>query len=558
MPGLPATGTLRYNNYVFDGATHVNVDVEFVRDESQRTVIGHRHIITVEAIVSGSDGVLPDLDSTLQNIRSRLGEQGKELVFINKGFGTDLIINTGLVRDIDFGPKPMILSWLPLGDDKAAQIVWRVETTIPVCGPGKRARRNGIISINYGSSYTIDSLGNTTRVLSGHLTIVNGNGIKDTADRYRKFFTPLTLPGFARSQTWKTSQDKRRLDFSITDTEIPSPNPYPKGIVDIRGSHRLSWRMGKEAGIWANNIEATIEGNAGLSVSQTWQVFLTIVEQRRRIAKERGRKNVFLLAVDVQEDLFGRPQQFSVQYQILGSVQDFVGLSGLWRPIGTDWTQWAVSLDDSVFDHRGFAQLGDVAGNDVIVNLCGPQIPVVPNNLQRRKRQLIPQFKGLQNYVPDNGDETYLKYRNKVTVHKQSPVTQQSVIQKPKSTDGNWNVYKRPPIGSPLYKKSADTLLGSPGDDTLIGPTGKDDIIQRSGDARYGVRIEGAARRAGTPTPAPYVSKVGERDVVEIRYQAGQTQLCEAFGVPVYDAWWSIDYLLDGPPGTVQTLPYFG
>lgn len=566
MPGLPATGTLRYNDYVFDGATHVNVEVDFVRDDSNRTIIAHRHVITVEAIVSGSDGILPDLDTTLENIRRRLGEQGKELVFINKGFGTDLIVNTGLVHDIDNGPKPLALSWVPLGDDKAAQIVWQVETTVPVCAPGKKSRRNGLVSINYGASYAIDTRGNTTRTLAGHLTIINGAGIKDTADRYRSWFSPLPIPGFERSQSWAVSLDKRRLDFTITDMEIPTPNPYPKNVVRIEGSHRLQWRMGKDAGMWQNQITATIEGDANLSTAQCWQIFLNIVEQRRRIAKERSGKTVFLLGVDIEESLFGRPQSFSLSYQLLGSLKDFVGVSGLWRPLGTRWNEWAVSLGGSTFNNRGAAQLQEVAANDAIVNLCGPPIPVVPNNLHLERRPPTPAFATIKNESPASEDDTdFIIYRSYLKNEQKTPAAQQSTIQQKRKRINLWNAALDPPPqrvprfqeGTEFEAPSRTSFLRQGAPDTLPGGSG-DDYIQLSGDTSYGVRMEGFARRAGSPVPMPSILKVGSRDVHEIRSSFGQRIVGECFGVLVYDAWWRLDYLIDGAPGDVNALPYFG
>ena len=119
MPGLPATGTLSYNGYVFDGATHIEADVEFLYDDAGRTIIAHRHTITVDAIVAADS----DLDDDVLLIRKRLGEAGRKLTFISKGFGDDLTA-VGIVSDVDAGPFPQELSWKPLGDDKAAEIRW--------------------------------------------------------------------------------------------------------------------------------------------------------------------------------------------------------------------------------------------------------------------------------------------------------------------------------------------------------------------------------------------------------------------------------------------------
>jgi len=72
MIGLAATGTLSYNGYTFDGATKIDVQVDFVLEDAGRVVKAHKHIITVQAIVA-NDGTAGDLDADLLNIRRRLG-----------------------------------------------------------------------------------------------------------------------------------------------------------------------------------------------------------------------------------------------------------------------------------------------------------------------------------------------------------------------------------------------------------------------------------------------------------------------------------------------------
>ena len=159
MPGLPATGELSYNGYEFDGATHIKVDLEFVYDEAGRTIIAHKHLITVTAVVEDGDG----LDSTLENIRRRLGESGKNLKFVNKGFGKDLKVTpSGVTRDVTSGPNPKELSWVSLGDDKSAQIVWSVEVDVVVCGSGGARRSRGVMALNYSTTFLINEHGDTT------------------------------------------------------------------------------------------------------------------------------------------------------------------------------------------------------------------------------------------------------------------------------------------------------------------------------------------------------------------------------------------------------------
>ena len=313
--GLPATGELSYNGYEFDGASKIVASVEFLLDEAKRVVIAHFHTIKVSAVIANDT----DLDGDMEDIRKRLGEAGKTLKFVNKGFGDDLTVKSGnifggggrRVSDVTNGPFPKILSWAPLGDDRAAQIEWQVTVTVPICRAGV-PHFQGVMALNYGVDYQIDRHGDTTRTLSGYIQIAQQSGLDagDTADRYRHFFAPAGIHGFARQQTWSVSLDKARIDFVITDTQIPTPNAYPEGITEITASHRQSWRRGKSGTQFFNTITASITPEAGLPGDRAWQVFHKLVKERMAHSKSKG-KPPFLISLDVEEGIYSRTHNFS-------------------------------------------------------------------------------------------------------------------------------------------------------------------------------------------------------------------------------------------------------
>src|SRR3990167_2729561 len=185
MPGLPAVGELTYNGYTFDGATHIDVASEPVRDEADRTVVYKRITITVDAIVTASTAGAAT-DSTLEDIHVRLSHDGQKLVFKNKGFDRNLTVNAGKVRDVMFGPKVGVLQWKAVGRSEAANVKWQVITCVAACGA--QGKHTGLMTINYEADYTIGPRGETTRVLSGYIQIAQTRvrmKIPDSADGYR-------------------------------------------------------------------------------------------------------------------------------------------------------------------------------------------------------------------------------------------------------------------------------------------------------------------------------------------------------------------------------------
>jgi len=532
MVGLPATGELRYNDLTFDGATHITVDVEYLYDAADRTIIAQQHTINVEAIFA-NDGTDGDLDVDMENIRRRLGQAGKALYFRQKGFGNDLIVNVGEVQDIKNGPKPRVLSWVPIGDDKACQVIWRVVTVLPICEGGDR-RFQGVSALNYSVSYDIDGHGDTTRTLAGFIAVAQVGGA--TADAVRNAFAPAPVEGFERKQKWVGNFDKSRIDFTIIDRQIPSPNPYPAHMTAVSGRHRVSWGRGPKGANFFNNISMTISPEAGLSGSEAWLVFLGVTTNRINWARRR-QQDVLIDSLDVEEDLFGRPQSFQIRYRMLGCIRDFVGDVGLWRPIGTDWRVWAQSLSGSVFNNRGSAGLVDIAANDAIVSLCGPNPVISPNNLQRRPRLSTYKMARIKNEKP-SAEQSWLAYDSAICPYRRRPVTRQSILQTSDLDEGGWRLDSgTPPSVPPNYGSGGGNI---------------DDVIHTGGSSRYGTIISGRATRAGHKIPRPTLITAGDREAIEREGFFVQRVLGNFFGLAVYQAMWWIDYALSGAPGVVQ------
>lgn len=534
--GLQATGDLSYNGYEFTAAHNVTVQVRYKRDSGGRDVIAHEHLITVDFVVANDDGT----DAEMEDIRRRLGEAGKTLIFRQKGFGNDLIVNRTATSqsDIENGPFPEVLEWTPVGNNLAAQVRWQVKVTTAPCSG--RARTAGVQSIDYGMEWVIDEHGETVRTINGSITVVARRGIS-SADQFRNRFIAPTLAGFNRRQTYTLTEDKRTLNFRIVDSRIPSPNPYAPGMTAMEGTHNVSFDA--HSGVMVNRVACRIRAHANFNPSQTWQIFLDIAARRLRAAKQRQKGAILLTGLDVEEDLFGRAQTFAVTWEVIRELRDFVSESALWEPLGGDWNLWRLSMEQ-VFGsrgNRGLDHLLDVPANDVVVDLCGGngQANVVINNRQRAPFVGNPtRVKHLKNDTPDP-EYSWLDYKNEVIPHRECPVSRQPIIQQERSTGGEWEVDQGTPPDRP-----AD-----------YGPQPEDaipDKVQSAGMPRYGFRLLGFARRAGHRIPRPAIKTIGSIQAHEVRAVMRQVVAGNYFGVPVYQAAWSADYILTGSPGRVN------
>ena len=191
MLGLAGSGELKYNGINFDGASRVSVSCEPVRDEAEFTVLYQKYTITVQSVIART-GVTANgagTDPDLETIRAALSEDGRELIFRQKGFGQDLIVNgQGPIKDLCMGPKPQVLEWKPIGDYNACEITWSVTTCVPECND-RDPRRTGVMAFNYEVTWEINESGDTTRTIAGYLKIVqvrlSNKKLLDSADDYR-------------------------------------------------------------------------------------------------------------------------------------------------------------------------------------------------------------------------------------------------------------------------------------------------------------------------------------------------------------------------------------
>lgn len=548
---LTPPGVLRYNGYPFDGSSSVRCRVEFVEDEAQRSVLYHKHIIGAKFYVNDDAGTGTDM----LGIQALLSKPGKELVFNGWGFSEDLIVNQSQsgIRDVKFGPKPRILHWEPVGSSQTCECEWEVETCIPVCAGGRVHRVTGVMSINYGVTFSIDK-GFTTRTIAGFLEIAMTRSqfgtVPDCADGYRHLVNPAQLIGFERTSDWHINLDKSRVEFTITDRQHRSKNVFPVLTTAIEGSHRVVWsRRNRETTILRNNISVNIESTLGAPPALAWNIFGQIVRERVLWARNNGRI-AFLDEVIADEDLFSMGNSFSCSYRLLtpaltaanGSQNtpaippdlfDF-SKTGLWRPVGgtqANWSLWQASMSHA-HDNRGYAGLVQLPGNDAIIDLCSSSPTVLFNGvIPPATTPITVTTPSFQNEKPPP-DKSYISYQMNVGVASHTPIVRQSTLQSGPAQ-----------LPSPNMQGSGSASFGP--------PSGTADSFQAGGIRRFVATLYGYAERVGYEIARPALQSIGGQQAFESggKFVCRNTGIC--FGQPVFKAAWAINYVLSNSPGAV-------
>lgn len=369
----PPTGEISYNGIVFSGATNVTVDVAPQYDDSGRVVLYSRHTFQVTATVKASAG--SSTDASMEGIRTRLQSPGKRFSFSQKGFGNFVVNGYGGLQDLEFGPKPRMLRWQPLGDSNACRVVWSVEVCVPRC---PMFPTSGPMELTWKIDWSYDRAGLCSRSCQGKLRIISyqKNGFaSDSADNYRNLLFVYPVLGFERAQSYSLSEDRQTLTFNCVDTEIASNLPYPYGVHDAKGNHSVVARRGN---ITNQSLSMSINMIRGYDERLGWNIFQSFTQKYLADQSRVSRSTPIFNQLSISEDIWGTgTSQFSLEWETSNTLQYLVDQTGLWRykyEINTpfmrnDWSFWGASVAHGPYAVRSYTGLGYFQ-KDIVIDLC--------------------------------------------------------------------------------------------------------------------------------------------------------------------------------------------
>ena len=280
-------GQVVYNDFLFPPALNTSVQCTPVYDDTDRSIMYMLYRIRIEFIIDldlvgklGETGTETSawatgaskgsIDNQMAHLRRKLCQPGRTLHIANLGLGPDLRINDPAVNyvwDVTWGPKPRMISWKPLGMNRAATVTWECEVGLVECEnpaannkerripdalvPHKRPHPSGaipwnVLQIYYNQSWDINETGATTKTYDavvetrGQINPTDVRKVLDSADHYRIFFEPALQAGFRRTRSYKLDEKKTRLEISITDVEYESDWALPPGVTDIQVNYDIS------------------------------------------------------------------------------------------------------------------------------------------------------------------------------------------------------------------------------------------------------------------------------------------------------------------------------
>lgn len=636
-PDLDETNSVAnvsYNGFRFPPARHASVSFSPEMSDDGRTVKYIRTDLKIEFIWLPIDYLLgnghsTDLhynidgltDTSFPAIRQRLLSPGQPLHFWNQGVGHFSVndnAGASLERkyDVNNGPKPKIVSEVPIVGSKALRVTWECSTWTTNCDfvPGF----SGLTQLTYSVSWGIGESGITTRTISGSVeialsrdpqnpqnTISASNQTRDSADSARALVVNLfpRIDRYSRvAQNFNLSSDRKTLTFSITDSENNTENPFFPGIVRMSVPVRYSSDMKNGFTIWSGSVSGNIEVAPGYSKIRAWIAFITVFDN---IFGKRDKGHVpganttappggpgtssnpnpsqssqdkslgFITSISLEEDKYSRSLSFSFNYTLFCSLAELFKATGLFQPLSisqneASWPLWKTSLN-KVQGPRGWADQLGLAFNpadDVIIDLCNPS-PLIAGHNPPTPTSVDDFGKSVSGEKPESStqDKSYVSYETGIKVDVKDgtiaalPLKRTAPIQEQTSTSRMTS-----DVGLTYGTPEVPTSGGSSGPSGApSGTVSVKPVIQRGRITRYMVTVYGHAVRIGYMPLVPNLKSVGGvkarkygQDTIVYRTLGAGTDVQTGKPLTAHGVGWVKRYILEDRPGDNPIVDWEG
>lgn len=613
---LFAGSDVSYNGFVFPPHLKCRATVVAERDKTNRTTKQLLIALEIEAIITpySSGGDVPSVgeginttDDAMMDVRERLNQPCQQLSFTLQGFGSfyiqglpqaqTAVAGNNIVYDVDYGPVPQVTAWEPIAGASAVRIQWLVTTRIPPCGQtGNVSGITGLLEYAYNVTWNINKNGAMNRSVNGSLELaatrapVAGNihasnqvNLTDAQTRWDSAVKLIkqTFPvvgGWHREENYAVSENKKILTFTLSDTEILSPSPYPKGILDLSSLHEsLKSTIDDGFNLWTWNLSGDIQvfnskqgnndivSNKRLALNAMYLILKDRIDRIGRTVRYKlkpGEKPspttptervsfAYPTTIEIDNALYG--DSFSINFGfILSSPPQYLfqvsGMLDAVRIPGMTWDQWRDFLMQS---GTRVPFLDVLPGYEGIVDLCHPLVAQTLPNTSPKPNPLAHSGLNIVTEVPSE-EESWLHYENDMD-YESDYFTSAVPILSPVAAERNVQSSDVPgnPRRDSIFKPVQDSGL-STGDQSSSSYLRPD--LQTASEPLVVITMTGRAARIGYPINPPELLSVGKAiavkygkdKVVSRKLPSGFTKNGETTNI--YLLSWRRSYALSGPP----------
>lgn len=559
------------------------------------------------------------MDYVYQTLVRHLTAKGEALTVYGTGIGQIYIEpnrSDSLQNDINNGPTPSRLEIVRIDAAKVLHINWSVNFSLSPCDNNQTFGGIKVNEFDFSIHYTVDNAGMMVRNVYGTVEFPNyvsrgytkfnpedgvssGKGIKD------KILTSFPIPaGFERRSDFTTNPNRTRIQFSITDTEIPSDNPYFPGTVRMDATHTVNNSNkaplsnesdANQALPFDSVISGSVEVAPGRDKYWGWNAIVSIIRSRLDIASQ----NYYMGFFGITENIYGRRLTFHISYQTTFNPNEFFDRTKLFQPIKNFTGQvtkvefpvgdklvpvninletdkpvlWEEHNEDrknytGAFGYDGISVFKPEESVDKVITLCdNPENSSnLPKTTTGEKKEGTDKKKPQEKKENDKtyqkspfatnvtSPKSYIRYNNKTRIESSFNVAVHGIIGrsdagKPKDEV----VYNDQDKPATFIEKGVK--LTSNREKT------EQNVMQTRGTGNHYLVMEGSAVRVGFRVSIPRVESIqgvkGDPLLLQENIVPSQLAGWTADGIPIYEAFWKRIYCLPqlGAEVTLAAVP---
>ena len=521
-------GKIEYNGYTFKPLRQVQAQFVPIYDAHERSVVSLDLKLNVIAVIW--DSVRSDHQTEMANIEHRLAEQGKRLIVENIGLST--LLDTASTPDLNFGPKPRLISCKPIGADLCWEVVWEVTWRLPPqCVWGQAIAEGKIISASHEVTYTTNEEGLVQRSINGFIEFYKQRTGTFEPEKVVDKLKVSKLPYFRRvSAQRRFSSARNRIEYSVVDEEL-SDLAYPDGIIQADVNLDLE-NQPPGFSRWVGQLSGTLRTAPGFPRSlaaDKWLIIMFDTAQKLQ-ASASASKSGFVIPERIRfgSSKFGRTSRFLVTWRMLACLHDILAKTGLWDPVpGTDFVKWSQSMDAAGINNIRGASGVRMVDTETVVNLCENAPPQIEVGLDTGKRWGASGYTQAPLLCPEvTKERSYAFYENKIRGVQSHNAVIHRVMQ---------------------FFRGGEVPSGDNGGSFPLPLTGVlDDILQFEGKNDNFVIMQGRAVRLKFPPQVPHLEKVQGARVEELARNVDTKVIAGYFDCPMIQTRWAVLYRVKG------------
>jgi hypothetical protein len=381
----------------------------------------------------------------------------------------------------------------------------------------------------------------------------------------------------------KMSADRRRLDYTFVDKQIPVPLPDNMTFAELH--HRVSSLNASGSGgsvinftRWRHTLTGTLEPKATVRKDEAWTLFMFFAATRiyrALLPSLNGGKAATWIPqhLEFDENVLGLDSSFVYQYDVvLGDLSFLLKNSGLWQPVaipdasgrptGEAWSfdSWRRSLENDATASRGILRLRYLPRADTLLDLCTnapdaepsegvgdvPTPPPPPGNELNPSPVGVPKLgpgstsfptSDLAFLFPSSNPDpisSILEYDVEITYQEKDNLVEHRPLA--------GNIIKTPATMDPTNLLA---VLQSDGTDPARVASNKPNILQRMTAPSAMVRVSGRIMRLGIRITPPRLVSFQGIDLTDKHSQVITEKVVTRIGdIPVFGLLFSITYRL--------------